>query len=199
MNFFPNKSFRAWKNQWNLSVLQQLAADHVAQTMSRAGYWGMERIGLKSNAWYKHNTKGKKLHSSVFTEIMQKESDIHRGGIKTSKLTLPMWDKQGIYLQNFNRKSISRNATHQSPYLYENAWFRKVFLRFTVQCQKISWCQFWVFIIYDSVSQPGIYVPLRVHLRFAIEEQNIFTYNFFPNIYTYISEYSFQKSLCAYC
>jgi len=27
----------------------------------------------------------------------------------------------------------------------------------------------------------------------SIEEQNIFAYNIFPNIYTYISEYSFLK------
>jgi len=39
----------------------------------------------------------------------------------------------------------------------------------------------------------------RAHLRLSIEEQNIFAYDLFPNIYTYISEYSFQKSLYAYC
>jgi len=38
-----------------------------------------------------------------------------------------------------------------------------------------------------------------VHLRLAIEERNIFTYHFFPNIYTYISEWYIQKSLYAYC
>jgi len=38
-----------------------------------------------------------------------------------------------------------------------------------------------------------------VHLRLAIEEKNIFTYPFFPNIYTYISEWYIQKSLYAYC
>jgi len=27
--------------------------------------------------------------------------------------TLHMWNRQGIYLQNFNRKSISRNTTHR--------------------------------------------------------------------------------------
>jgi len=31
----------------------------------------------------------------------------------------------------------------------------------------------------------------RVHLMISIEKQNIFAYNIFPNIYTYISEYSF--------
>jgi len=38
-----------------------------------------------------------------------------------------------------------------------------------------------------------------VHLRLSTEEQNMFAYNFFPNIYTYISYYYFQKSLYAYC
>jgi len=33
-----------------------------------------------------------------------------------------------------------------------------------------------------------------VHLRLSVEEQNIFAYNFFSNIYTYINEYYFQKS-----
>ena len=33
----------------------------------------------------------------------------------------------------------------------------------------------------------------------SIEEQNILPYNIYPNIYTYISEYSFQKSFYAYC
>jgi len=44
-----------------------------------------------------------------------------------------------------------------------------------------------------------IFLSEGVHLTLAIEEQNIFTYNFFPNICTYISEYSFQQSLYAYC
>ena len=43
-----------------------------------------------------------------------------------------------------------------------------------------------------------IFLSDGVHLTLAIEEQNIFTYNFFPTIYTYISEYSFQQSLYAY-
>jgi len=38
-----------------------------------------------------------------------------------------------------------------------------------------------------------------VHLRLSVEEQNILAYNLFQNIYTYISEYSFQISLYAYC
>ena len=38
-----------------------------------------------------------------------------------------------------------------------------------------------------------------VHLRLAIEEKNIFTYHFFPNIYTYISEWYIPKFLYAYC
>jgi len=38
-----------------------------------------------------------------------------------------------------------------------------------------------------------------VHLRLSIEEQNIFAHDLFPNIYAYINEFSFQKSLYAYC
>jgi len=38
-----------------------------------------------------------------------------------------------------------------------------------------------------------------VHLKLAIEDGNIFTYCLFPNIYTYISYYYYQKSLYAYC
>jgi len=34
-----------------------------------------------------------------------------------------------------------------------------------------------------------------VHLRLSVEEQNIIAYDLFPNIYAYINEYSFQKSL----
>jgi len=35
----------------------------------------------------------------------------------------------------------------------------------------------------------------RVHLRLAIEGKDLFVYYFFPNIYTYISEYYFQKQI----
>jgi len=38
-----------------------------------------------------------------------------------------------------------------------------------------------------------------VHSRLSIEEQNVFAQGLFPNIGTYISEYSFQNSLYAYC
>ena len=38
-----------------------------------------------------------------------------------------------------------------------------------------------------------------VHLSLLTEEQNIFAYDLFPNYYTYVSEYFFQKSLYAYC
>jgi len=37
-----------------------------------------------------------------------------------------------------------------------------------------------------------------VHLRLAIEEKYIFTYLFFPKIYTYISKHYFEKLLCNY-
>ena len=47
--------------------------------------------------------------------------------------------------------------------------------------------------------QGYIFLSEGVHLRLAIEEKYIFTYYLFPNIYTYISEYYFQKSLYAYC
>jgi len=47
--------------------------------------------------------------------------------------------------------------------------------------------------------QGYIYLPEGVHLRLSIEEQNIFAYNLFRNIYTYVSEHSFQKSLYAHC
>jgi len=47
--------------------------------------------------------------------------------------------------------------------------------------------------------QGYIFLSEGVHLRLAIEEKNIFTYCLFPDIYTYISEYYFQKSLYAYC
>ena len=44
----------------------------------------------------------------------------------------------------------------------------------------------------------GVHLPIRgVHLRLAIEEKHIFTYLWFPNIYTYISESYFQKPLYA--
>jgi len=57
----------------------------------------------------------------------------------------------------------------------------------------------------SRTTKPGVpnlgYICLSegVHLRLSIEEQNTLAYNLFPNIYTYISEYSFQKSLYAYC
>jgi len=38
-----------------------------------------------------------------------------------------------------------------------------------------------------------------VHLMIPIEEQKIFAYNTFLNIYTYISEYSFWKLFHACC
>jgi len=47
--------------------------------------------------------------------------------------------------------------------------------------------------------QGYICISEGVHLRLSIEEQNIFAYDLFPNIYEYINEYSFQKSLYAYC
>jgi len=37
-------------------------------------------------------------------------------------------------------------------------------------------------------SQGYICLSEGVHLWLVIEEKNIFTYHFFPNIYTYISE-----------
>jgi len=37
-----------------------------------------------------------------------------------------------------------------------------------------------------------------VHLR-LVDEKSIFTYYLFPDMYTYITEYYFQKSLHAYC
>jgi len=42
---------------------------------------------------------------------------------------------------------------------------------------------------------PQGYISLSegVHLRLSIEEQNIFAYNLFPNIYTYINEFSFKN------
>ena len=40
--------------------------------------------------------------------------------------------------------------------------------------------------------------PKGCILRLSIEEQNIFEYDLFRNIYTYINEYSFQKSLYAF-
>ena len=43
--------------------------------------------------------------------------------------------------------------------------------------------------------QGYICLSLGVRSRLSIEEQNIFAYNFFPNISAYISEYYFQKSL----
>jgi len=43
--------------------------------------------------------------------------------------------------------------------------------------------------------QGYIYLSEGVRLRLSIEEQNIFTYILFRNIYTYVSEHSFQKSL----
>jgi len=53
----------------------------------------------------------------------------------------------------------------------------------------------------------GVHVPLGVHLLIrrgtskatAEGGKNIFTYYLFPNIYTYITEYYYQKSLYAYC
>jgi len=47
-------------------------------------------------------------------------------------------------------------------------------------------------------SQGTFAYPKGVHLRLADYEKNIFTY-LFPNIYTYITEYYYQKSLNAYC
>jgi len=47
--------------------------------------------------------------------------------------------------------------------------------------------------------QGYIFLSEGVHLRLAIEEKNIFTYCLFLSIYTYISEYYFQKSLYTYC
>jgi len=41
--------------------------------------------------------------------------------------------------------------------------------------------------------QGYIYLSEGVYLRLSTEEQNIFAYNLFPNIYTYISEHSFQN------
>jgi len=46
---------------------------------------------------------------------------------------------------------------------------------------------------------PRYLLPLRVHLRLAIEGKHVFVYYLFPNIYTYISKYYFQKSFHAYC
>jgi len=43
----------------------------------------------------------------------------------------------------------------------------------------------------------GIHVPLGVYFRLAIEGK-LYSYILFPNIYEYISEYYFQKSLYAY-
>jgi len=37
-----------------------------------------------------------------------------------------------------------------------------------------------------------------VHLRLAIERKNMFIYYSFRIIYTHVSEYYFQISLCAY-
>jgi len=57
----------------------------------------------------------------------------------------------------------------------------------------------------SASSIPGVpnlgYISLSegVHLRLAIEEKSIFIRYLFPNIYTYINEYSFQKSLYAHC
>jgi len=44
-----------------------------------------------------------------------------------------------------------------------------------------------------------VYLSKVVDLRSAIEGENVFIYHVFPNIYTYISNYYFQKSLYAYC
>jgi len=48
---------------------------------------------------------------------------------------------------------------------------------------------------------PQGYISLSegVHLRLAIQEKSIFICYLFPNIYTYIKEYYFQKSLSARC
>jgi len=44
-----------------------------------------------------------------------------------------------------------------------------------------------------------IFLSEGVDLRSAIEDKYIFTYLVFPNIYTFITEYHFQKPLHAYC
>jgi len=46
---------------------------------------------------------------------------------------------------------------------------------------------------YTRGSQPGVHVLPGVHLRLSIEEQNIFAYDLFQNIYTYVSEYFFKN------
>jgi len=45
----------------------------------------------------------------------------------------------------------------------------------------------------------GTFAYLRVHLRLGIEGTYVFIHILFPNIYTYTSEYYFQKSLSAHC
>jgi len=47
--------------------------------------------------------------------------------------------------------------------------------------------------------QGYIFLSEGVHLRLAIEENNIFTCYLFPKISIYMSEYYFQKLLYAYC
>jgi len=48
---------------------------------------------------------------------------------------------------------------------------------------------------------PQEYICLseRVHLRLTEDEKNTLTYYLFRNIYTYITEYYYQKSIFAYC
>jgi len=55
-------------------------------------------------------------------------------------------------------------------------------------------------------SQPGVHVPLRLHLpiwmglfEVSNRRENIFIYCLFPNIYTYISKDYFQASVCVCC
>ena len=55
--------------------------------------------------------------------------------------------------------------------------------------------------LYVRGSQPGVHVPPGVHLpirrgtfKVSNRRENVFAYYLFPNIYTYISDYYFQKS-----
>ena len=52
---------------------------------------------------------------------------------------------------------------------------------------------------YPNLGYMYVCLSEGVHVRLAIEAKYIFTYLLFPNIYTYISEYYYQKTLCAYC
>jgi len=65
--------------------------------------------------------------------------------------------------------------------------------------------------VFEQLSRAGVpnlgymypqgYISLSegVHLALAIEEKSIFIHYLFPNIYTYISAYYFQKPLYAHC